>query len=69
MKSIVSSRGQITLPVEVRNALGLPPGTPVSFELVPRGVLLRKGASGPHPVDQVFGVLEAPRSRGKRGRR
>lgn len=57
MKSVVSSKGQITLPVEVRQKLGLGPGTPVQFEIREGGVLLRKGTPGEHPVDKVFGRL------------
>ena len=78
MKSTISSKGQITVPVEVRERLGLVAGTTVGFELRPDGVLLRKGSGGPHPVDQVFGLLRPPRpadartlvaeSRGSRGR-
>jgi AbrB family looped-hinge helix DNA binding protein len=57
MKSTVSSKGQITLPVEVRTQLGLVAGTPVSFELVAEGVLVRKGGGEVHPVDQVYGAI------------
>jgi len=57
MKSTVSSKGQITLPLAVREKLGLVAGTPVRFELRAGGVLLRKGTSGAHPVDQVSGRL------------
>jgi AbrB family looped-hinge helix DNA binding protein len=67
MKSVVSSRGQITLPAEVRRALGLAAGTPVTLELVPGAVLLRKGGAGTHPVDRIYGAL-GPGVRGK-GRR
>ncbi|MGH7319616.1 MAG: AbrB/MazE/SpoVT family DNA-binding domain-containing protein [Candidatus Rokuibacteriota bacterium] len=58
MKSVVSSKGQITLPAEVREKLGLVTGTAVQFELREGGVFLRKGAPGRHPVDQVFGRLK-----------
>ena len=58
MKSTISSKGQITLPAIVREKLGLAPGTAVQFELTEGGVLLRKGRSGTHPVDQVFGRIE-----------
>ena len=58
MKSTISSKGQITVPVEVRDQLGLRPGTVVSFELREGGVFLRKGASGQHPVDHLFGRLQ-----------
>jgi AbrB family looped-hinge helix DNA binding protein len=62
MKSTVSSKGQITLPASIREKLGLVTGTLVRFELRGGGVLVRKGASGSHPVDQVFGRLRLPKS-------
>lgn len=62
MKSTISSKGQVTIPVEVRNRLGLRAGTPVTFELRRGGVLMRKGAPGRHPVDRVFGTLRLRRS-------
>ena len=43
MKSVVSTKGQVTLPAEVRAKLGLTVGTAVQFELREGGVLLRKG--------------------------
>jgi AbrB family looped-hinge helix DNA binding protein len=58
MRSRVSSKGQITIPVEIREALGLRAGTPVVFERHPKGALLRKGAIGEHPVDRVYGLLK-----------
>jgi AbrB family looped-hinge helix DNA binding protein len=57
MKSTISSKGQVTIPVEIREELGLRPGTPVVFERHPSGALLRKGTKGEHPVDRVFGQL------------
>lgn len=57
MRSTISAKGQITVPVEIRQALGLRPGTPVVFERHPAGALLRKGTSGEHPVDRLFGRL------------
>ncbi len=61
MRSTISSKGQVTVPVEVREQLGLVPGTPVEFELKEEGVLLRKGISGDHPVDRVWATLRLPR--------
>jgi AbrB family looped-hinge helix DNA binding protein len=58
MKSTISSKGQITVPVELRDLLGLRAGTVVVFEKHPRGALLRKGSVGSHPVDRVFGSLD-----------
>ena len=62
MTSTVSTKGQITVPAKVREQLGLTPGTPVVFELRENGVLLRKGFSGVHPVDRVYGVLRLEKS-------
>ena len=61
MQSTISSKGQITVPVEIRDKLGLTAGTPVTFELVEAGALLKKGTRGTHPVDAVYGTLRFPR--------
>ena len=61
MKSTISSQGQVTVPVEVRERLGLAAGTTVRFELRKDGVLLRKGSGRDHPVDKVFGVIRPAR--------
>lgn len=57
LKSSLSSKGQVTVPVEIRERLGLAAGTAVLFELRPDGVLLKKGTLGAHPVDRVFGII------------
>lgn len=62
MKSIISSKGQITVPAEIRERLGLLPGTGVEFELREGGVFLRKGTAGVHPVDRLFGRLKLAKS-------
>ncbi len=62
MTSTVSTKGQITVPAKVRKQLGLTPGTPVVFELQEDGVILRKGFTGVHPVDRVYGVLRLEES-------
>ena len=56
VKSRISSKGQVTIPVEVREKLGLRPGTPVQFELREGSVVLKKGSGGVHPVDLVYGI-------------
>jgi AbrB family looped-hinge helix DNA binding protein len=61
MKSVISSKGQITVPVGIRAKLGLRPGSVVTFEMTKNGALLRKGTAGPDPVDQVFGILRSKR--------
>ena len=58
MESTISARGQVTVPKQLRDKLGLRPGTVVEFELRDDGVLLKKGVRGTHPVDQVFGILK-----------
>ncbi len=40
--TMVTSKGQITLPREVRDALGLKAGSEVDFEITPDGVRLRR---------------------------
>jgi AbrB family looped-hinge helix DNA binding protein len=58
MRSRISSKGQITIPAELREALGLRAGTLVVFESRPEGALLRKGTTGAHPVDKIYGLLK-----------
>ena len=38
----LTSKGQITIPIEIREALGLLPGTEVEFDVVGRSVRIRK---------------------------
>lgn len=43
----VTSKGQVTIPLEVRKALGIEPGSEVDFELDPEGarlIVAREGA-------------------------
>jgi AbrB family looped-hinge helix DNA binding protein len=62
MRSTISSKGQVTVPVEVREQLGLLPGTQIEFELREEGVLLRKEVSGSrHPVDRIWATLRLER--------
>ena len=61
MKSRVTERGQVTIPKELRDRLGIRPGQVLEFsEEDGRLVLRRKVAE--HPVDRVFGILESGRS-------
>ncbi len=61
MKSTISSKGQITVPAEIRDRLGLLPGTVVVFELRNGTVLMRKGGQAVHPVDRAYGTLKLSR--------
>ena len=42
MKSVVSEKGQVTIPIEIRERLGLHPNTEVEFEIVGQTVRLKK---------------------------
>jgi antitoxin PrlF len=82
MKSRISSKGQLTVPVAVRDMLGLLPGTAVEFVVREGEVVMRKGRQGADPVDRAYGKLRldrpvdalldemrGPRLAGKRARR
>jgi len=58
MKSTMSTKGQLTVPVELREKLGLVAGTVVQFEVRDGELLLRKGRANDHPVDRLFGRLD-----------
>lgn len=60
--SKISSKGQVTVPLEVRRKLGLLPGTPVEFDLQDGVAILRKGTSGAHPVEKAYGLLHLEKS-------
>jgi len=46
MTTTISSKGQITVPVGVREALGLLPGTKIVLKLGPKGTFIAQKASG-----------------------
>ena len=46
MHTTISSKGQITVPAAVREALGLVPGTKLELELGPRGTFIARKAVG-----------------------
>jgi AbrB family looped-hinge helix DNA binding protein len=58
-KATITSKGQLTIPVEVRRAMGVDQGDHLVFEPHPEGMLLRKatrasdllGVVPPLPVD------------------
>ncbi len=62
MKSVVSSRGQITIPVAIQRKMGMGPGTPVVFELAADHVVLRKRRREPSGIDRVYGSLKLDKS-------
>ncbi len=43
----LTTKGQVTIPIEIRQALGLLPGTKVEFDLVGNSVRIRKARDQP----------------------
>jgi AbrB family looped-hinge helix DNA binding protein len=41
----LTTKGQVTIPLEIRQALGLLPGTKVEFDIVGKSVRIRKAES------------------------
>jgi AbrB family looped-hinge helix DNA binding protein len=60
MTSRISSKGQITVPADIRDKMGLLPGTVVEFKITPQGALLRKRVKPSHPIDRLYGLLKSP---------
>jgi AbrB family looped-hinge helix DNA binding protein len=42
MKALVTSKGQVTIPKELRDKFGIDPGVEVDFTAAPDGIRLRK---------------------------
>lgn len=58
MRATLTSKGQITIPVEIRRSLGLKPGDEVDFMAEgKRAVLQRAGR-----LSELFGILGSPPS-------
>ena len=52
----ISSKGQITIPLEVRRKLGLQPGDRIHFVLEKSGEVLLKARK--RPLEDLFGILQ-----------
>jgi antitoxin PrlF len=59
MKSVVSERGQVTIPKALRDRLGIRPGAVLDFE-EDHGRLVAQKLTSSDPVNAVFGVLRLP---------
>jgi AbrB family looped-hinge helix DNA binding protein len=63
MAGKVTTKGQVTIPQEIRDRLGIHPGSVVEFELSGDGVLLRKrrdrGGRGSALVSRMRGAATA----------
>lgn len=63
MATLVTSKGQVTIPKPVRDRLGIGPGSAVAFELAPDGrVVLVKADAG--RVPSRFGALRGRAGKG-----
>lgn len=58
----ITSKGQVTIPLPLRNRFGLTPGTEVEFVAQNGSVLLRRRSKRTHPIDhwlrQATGVAK-----------
>jgi AbrB family looped-hinge helix DNA binding protein len=57
MKSVVSEKGQVTIPKSLRDRLGIRPGQVLEFQ-AERGRLVARKVTAEDPVDAVYGILE-----------
>lgn len=61
----ITSKGQVTIPMDIREKLGLLPNTEVEFEIDRDAVRLRK-APTPSRLDRGQALIEHMRGRGTR---
>lgn len=61
MKSVVSERGQVTIPKALRDRLGIRPGEVLDFS-EEKGRLVARKLVAQDPVDAVYGVIRLGRS-------
>lgn len=52
--STMTSKGQVTIPKPIRDALGLTPGSEVFFDLSPDGAVLVRGETPPKAATDRF---------------
>jgi AbrB family looped-hinge helix DNA binding protein len=57
MKGLVTSKGQVTIPKELRDKFGIEPGTQVDFSATEDGIRVRKVIDRSKPV-KVLGRLK-----------
>ena len=61
MKTIVSEKGQVTIPKKLRNRLGIRPGQVLDFQ-EEKGRLVAAKAAVQDSIDSVYGILKLRRS-------
>ena len=60
----ITTKGQVTIPVEIREKLGLLPNTEVEFEVVGKAVRMRKVRRAGRPGRRGKSIVERLRGRG-----
>lgn len=58
----ITTKGQVTIPIEIREKRGLLPDTEVEFEIVGRTVRMRKVRSGGHAGRRGKSIVERLRA-------
>jgi len=64
MKTVISEKGQVTIPKPLRDRLGLKPGQVLDFR-EEKGKLVATKAQTTDPVDALFGILKNQQSTDK----
>jgi len=59
MKAVVSEKGQVTIPKQLRDRLGIEPGQELEFS-DEDGRLVARKVRERSPVDSVYGILDVP---------
>jgi len=62
MKTVVSERGQVTIPQRLRTQLGIHQGDVLDFEEEGGRLVATKVTATTDPVDAVYGIIELDRS-------
>ena len=58
----ITSKGQITIPKELREKLGIRPGQVLDFSADDRGRLIATKASSRSALDELYGILKLKKS-------
>jgi AbrB family looped-hinge helix DNA binding protein len=53
----ITSKGQVTIPVEIREQLGLTPNTEVEFEIIGDAVYVKKTKAKPNPGKTLIEMM------------
>ena len=53
----ITSKGQVTIPVEIREQLGLTPNTEVEFEIIGDAVYLKRTKAKPNPGKTLIEMM------------